>query len=542
MSTQPQPSDPSSASPLKTTWIWGYVALVFILGLAWMVARPPGLFSDSVSGFLVMRSMERGAPFNHTFVVDPDDIAVDQSEFTAWWTPGQYVVPMVLGWSGLDLGQSAMAATGLAWLVGLVGFARLWRRLGFAPDVTAISVALLFSQTYVLGWARFYHGGEMLQWAFFPWFVLVALRFQLRRWYDVLVLSVALTLGAFLKSSFLMLGSSVIASLLWGSLRGRWGPLRTGSALVVGRALIVVAVSVAALWAYTSSGRSPAGKGMGGFPTIDLRESLFAAAGPLGSLFDLSGTYLTASEAVVWTETGVGFPLLMVSLASVCLLWAMARYSGSRPVYLHLVIGMYVCTVAAFMFAWSLDVLISFNVRHFRLVGVLLIPGIVAMALRVPSRAGRGAVVAALAFLSILMVFRSADPGSEAAPVGSVGESGFSHSYASQPAIDALRAVDSRLGDGNNLVGVPWPQMGIDVLRSRVFNMKTALQSEEEFEHKVFFGEVDNLVVVLPIHYEERGKTAMVLRAFREHGDWRRIHPEVEDFVFMHSGDRADLR
>ena len=53
-------------------------------------------------------------PFNHIFIVDEDDIAIDSSEFIAWWTPGQYLVPMLFGSPGLDLGQSMLVTTVLA--------------------------------------------------------------------------------------------------------------------------------------------------------------------------------------------------------------------------------------------------------------------------------------------------------------------------------------------------------------------------------------------------------------------------------------------
>jgi len=542
VSTQPPPTDLSPTASVTTTLVWGYVALVFTLGLAWMVATPPGLFSDSVSGFLVMRSMERGAPFNQTFVVDPDDIAVDQPEFTAWWTPGQYVIPMVLGWSGLDLGRSTMVTTALAWLIGLVGFARLWRRLGFSSEVIAISVAVLFSQSYVLGWARFYHGGELLQWAFFPWFVLLALRCRELRGHHLVLLSAGLTLGAFFKSAFVIAGASVMASLLWTEVREKGGPFRVGAILLGARAAAVVGVALTALWAYTSLGKSPAGGAVWDISRIDFRESLFAAAGPLNSLFDLGKSYISITESTEWTQPGLGFPLLLVSIFSALLLGVIVRYAGSRREYLHLVVGVYVCMVAFFILAWALDILISFNVRHFRPAGVLLVPGIVALLFRIPARAGRWASLTALAALSLVMVFRFSFPSDPDPLARPVGDSGFSHIYASQAAVDALHEVDAQLGRGNDLIGVPWPQMALDVRRSRTFNMKTALESAEAYRYKVLFGQVDNLVVVLPVVYEERGFTPTVLRAFRQHSDWRRIRPEVEDFIFMYSGDHVGLR
>jgi hypothetical protein len=159
----------------------------------------------------------------------------------------------------------------------------------------------------------------------------------------------------------------------------------------------------------------------------------------------------------------------------------------------------------------------------------------------IPSLSRKRMALGVLALLCLLPALRFVAPSEPDPLMRPVGVAGFSHIYASQAAIDALAELDAQLEPGNNLIGVPWPQMALDVRHSRVFNMRTALLGAEFYRHKLFFGRVHNLVVVLPRHTEERGGTQMVVGAFREHGDWRRIRPEVEDFVFMYSGPSDDL-
>ena len=524
----------------KLTWV--YVAIVLTIGLIWMIATPPGIFSDSVSGFLVTRSMERGAPFNHTWIVDEDDIAVDRSEFTSWWTPGQYLVPMAMGSLGLDLGQSMAVTIALAWLIGVAGYRSLWRRLGFTPEVTAISVAVLVSQSYVLSWGWYYHGGELLQWSFLPWFVLLGLRCREFKWHQVAVMAAALMLGIFVKSAFAIIGASVIASLLFLEVGEGGRPLGLRTLSIALRSGVAMGVPLAAFWGYTSLGDSPAGSNPWSFSNVAPGELLFAAAGPLNTLFELWKSYIPATEMMSWPGRGLGWPLLLVSLVSVLLLIAMVRFSGCSREYRALVIGVYVCVVGAFSLAYALDLVISFNARHFRMVGVLFVPGIVALLTRIPFRSGRFLSLGLVAALCLTITSQFAYPRPVDPLARPVGASGFSHTYASQAALDALSSLDVQLGSGNNLVGVPWPQIALDVRNSRVYNMRTALRGAEYFRHRLFFGRVDNLIVMLPMHFAERDKSSMVLRTFREHGDWRRVRPEVEDYVFMYSGERDDLR
>lgn len=529
---------------MTTKLAWGYVAIVFTIGLGWMLVTPPGVFSDSVSGFLTMRSMERGAPFNHTFLVNEDDIARDDSQFTAWWTPGQYVVPMIVDLAtggGLDLGENLIATTLMTWAVGLFGFFRLFRRLGFSSEVAALSIAVLVSQSYVLGWGRFYHGGEQLQWCFFPWFVLLAVRWRSLRLHQVLGLAAALTFGIFLKSAFAIVGSAVVASVLWHELSGREKPLSVQALSLCSRASAAVGLALAALWAYTRLGTSPAGRTSWSVSSIDLSETMFAVAAPVSTLFDLWTRYMPNHESDELLTTNFD-ALFLIAFVSVVLLWAIVRFSGAQRIYLSLVVGVYACLVASFSLAFALDLLISFHVRHFRLGGVLFVPGAIAMLFRIPFRVVRLALLGAMAAMCVILVIHFCYPRDGDPMARPVGAAGFSHIYASQGALDALARIDERLGFGNNLIAVPWPQLALDVENSRVFDLRTALLGAEYFRHKIFFGHVDNLVLVLPAYDDESGATPMMTRTFRQHDDWRRIHAEVDDFVFMYSGNDDDIR
>ena len=501
-----------------------------------MAISPPGIFSDSVSGFYVMRSMEQGAPANHTHRVDEDDIARSLSDFTSWWTPGQYLVPWAFRGLGLDLGNSMRITVALAWFLGLAGYWILFRALGFSSDVAATSLAVIFSQSYVLGWGRFYHGGELLMWSYLPWFALLAMRFRGERFYEPLILGVALIFGIFLKSAFLIFG----AAALGGIFLSRVGSVRSlfsrESLRGLGTVFLAVLFSLLAFWLYTSAGSSPAGTKAWVLAMPALRAILFAAAAPLASIFDLGAPFIPESESVEWPFEGLFLPLLFLAVCTGFFILAVLRFVSCRREYYGLAFGIYFGAVIAFSIAWSLDLLISFNVRHFRLAAILLVPGIVALLCQSTGRPWRHFFFVGLLVASMYSVWSFAFPESNKPLERAVGPAGFSHIYVDQDALDALVELDAEFEGSQALIGVPWPQMGLVIQHSRVFDMRTGLRGAHFYRHKVLFGEVDHLLIVLPVDGAGMDSARQALRAFRGHSDWRRIHPEVEGYLFMYSG------
>src|SRR5438067_290425 len=73
---------------------------------------PPKIFIDSGFGFLALRSMLEGGPFNSITSADPANIANDIAIFLTWYSPGQYLVPGIFIWLGTSYGL-ALSLTSL---------------------------------------------------------------------------------------------------------------------------------------------------------------------------------------------------------------------------------------------------------------------------------------------------------------------------------------------------------------------------------------------------------------------------------------------
>lgn len=535
------PDSPPATRPWVVRTVQAGLAALGIAGVVWMAVSPPGIFSDSVSGFLVLRSMEHGAAFNQTLSVDPDDIAHDRSEFTSWWTPGQWIVVWPFTATGLSLGTGITIATALAWAAGILGWWTLFRRLDFDDTVTSVSVALVAIQPWVIGWALFYHGGAILQWAVFPWFGALALRGRAFRWIDVLLLSAALVVGIMAKSSFLIVGVAALAGALATGLLEPGAPRGAPAVARVMRSALVVAAGLAALYAYSALGRSPAGTRPWRLVDVATHEVLFALAAPLNSVFDLWRLYIPPSESVQWVLGDIRTGLVVTLLLEGLVLGLVLRLGRDLRRYTIFATVVVVLVAGAYAVAYSLDLLISFHVRHARVAGLLLVPGVVAAVARLEPRGLRVAVAtASLASCAGMTVWSLGSLGFDplARPVGPAG---FSHVYAGQDVVDAIAEIDTRLAGRDALIAVPWPQLGLEVRHVRLFDTRAALEGPEEFRHELYYGRVDDLVVIAPAPNGESAFAEVIAHSFREHDGWRRIRPELEGYVFLYSGDATDL-
>lgn len=173
----------------------------------------PYINEDSLFGLLVARDFHAGAPWNHLWFPDPANVAQVRSAFVAWWAPAQWVVPDLLHQAGLPLGWSLTLTSVIALGLGLVGWRRLYRRLGYREAVVALTLIAIVTSVYF--WRRLaeYHGGEVLLFGVLPWIILgswrVGLGVRAIAWLPVLFL-----LGGFVKLSF-SISALAIVVFLW---------------------------------------------------------------------------------------------------------------------------------------------------------------------------------------------------------------------------------------------------------------------------------------------------------------------------------------
>ncbi|MGZ3822381.1 MAG: hypothetical protein ACXVB6_17440, partial [Mucilaginibacter sp.] len=162
---------PADKKDLSRIILGGILTIVIVLGVLLYVA-PPSVFPDPANGFRVMQSMEAGGSFNHLVSPDQEDIAKNSSEFLSWWSPGQYLAPYAFKLAfGVNTGQASALTITLCQLIGLTGLFVFFKKIGFTPLVSALSLLFIACQQFFVVPYVFYNGGEILFFAFSGWFL-----------------------------------------------------------------------------------------------------------------------------------------------------------------------------------------------------------------------------------------------------------------------------------------------------------------------------------------------------------------------------------
>lgn len=376
---------------------------VLILGML-VITVPPGFDPDSGWGFMVMHNMERGAAFNRLISPDPANIALNKSVFLSWWSPGQYMVPYLLKVLLKINSGHAISLTILGcYLTGLTGFYMLFKKFGFTKLIAALSIAFIATQQFFIGQFVYYNGGELLLFAFLGWFLYGCFSFQRVTWQAVLFIFVAGLLGFFAKSSVLwMLAAGTCC--IWvntsiGEARQLSGPvglrrfitdkrtilpwLKNGVLLLVPLVAACVVISVF----YLAKGPNPSGQSgqflfkpeVVGFPLASPLLSGFSVDELLdGLIYQPDGPKVSYHLAIT-----ILFTLAALSMFFV---WLIVKFrTGEKYLVAFLSFYLLGCVVFGYMFFKQFTV--SFEGRHFRIIGILAIPGIIYLLFR--STAGK---------------------------------------------------------------------------------------------------------------------------------------------------------
>jgi hypothetical protein len=171
------------ASPKKDPALtYGYyvpllIPIILFLGSLYI---PPRMVPDSGVGFLVLRSMLAGGPFNTTTFPDPANLANDVVTFSSWFSPGQYLVPGGFIWLGTNYGLALSLTALLATLIGVLGWIQVARSFAVSFFVLFVFMLGLSTFSYVTSPFRAYAGGEVLLFAAAPW-SLYAMRWAINR-------------------------------------------------------------------------------------------------------------------------------------------------------------------------------------------------------------------------------------------------------------------------------------------------------------------------------------------------------------------------
>ena len=493
----------------------GLFALVVVLGVFSFIA-PPSLFPDPANGFLVMRSMEMGGKFNMMVTPDQDDFSKNTSEFLTWWSPGQYLMPYTFKLLfGANTGQASALTVLLCQLLGLSGFYSFFKKVGFTPFIAALSLLFIACQQFFVVPYVFYNGGEILTFAFTGWFLYGCVAFKKPSGQMILFILFSGLIGFFCKSSTMWVYAAGLL-FIWirfSSAKVLTDWIKNGIWIAVPAIIAIGTIYIL----FLSKGQNPASASAG--LKLTLKTFTFPLASPLLSGFSIDdichGLIYHTGKAVFndWQSIAI---LILLAILSLWLVSSILK-KVTDPNYRLLVIIFYTVSFLFFSYVYLMQKAISYEARHFRVIGLLVIPGAIYLVSQVknPYRHLLCILWAGIAFTSIFYLVKGYWYNKNKS---AHGISGIAQQTIDQTALNKVIALDQQVRNAT-FVFVN-KELGLEIKNNRALGLEPIGDDLKiDFDDYEYDGHAGPLYIVLPDTYAGP-KEKFILKSFPDYKGW----------------------
>jgi hypothetical protein len=489
--------------------------ILLIIGIALLVMGillffiPPALFPDPAMGFQVLRCMHSGNGFNNFVAPDQSDISQTYTEFLTWWSPGQYLVPYLFKLiAGLNTGQAITITVTISAFLGLAGFYCFFKKMGFTPFIAAVSLVFIFCQQAFVVPYVYYNGGEILLFAFEGWFLYGCT--SLKKPGIVLVLFVLFAgwTGFFFKSSFLWMYAAGLCCL-WIRLSSNKGGIEwIKKGIWVG---LPAAVSLVVIYVFfLSKGQSPASAAHGfkltaatfGFPLASPILSDFSIDDMLHGLLYHTGKPLLNPE---WSM----IVLILLAILSILIILKVIRNAPAGNYKLFITV-FYITAILFFGFSYLRQLNISYEARHFRIVGLLIVPGLIYLVSKF--KPGYqwffGVIFIGIAYTSFSYLIKGYNINS----LNAKGTSGIAQPNIDQQSLNYIMKLDR---ENNNATFVfISDDTGLEILHNRIITLQPIGEDLKiDADDYRYEGHAGPLYIILPESYNGP-KEKMIMKSF----------------------------
>jgi len=246
-------------------------------------------------------------------------------------------------------------------------------------------------------------------------------------------------------------------------------------------------------------------------PTAAFKPTIEAIGFPLASpiltgfsVDDLLNGLLNPDGKPIFTPMQTIIVLIITAVLSVLLIWSIVRYvpGNTHKVF---IITFYSISVLFFAYAYSRQAVISYEVIHFRLIGLLIAPGVV-------YAIGRSKLGWQLAFLLICVVL------TEQSIKYTIqiyrlnlktvrGASGFSLPTIDQPSLDYITKLDKQ--STNAIFVLLTGDVGLEIQRNRILILEEYDKNTER-NMSPYNGHAGPIYFLLPAAYSSAAVTTML--------------------------------
>lgn len=500
---------------LHTAILLFVFAVVIVLGVLSFIS-PASIFPDPANGFQVMRSMELGGPFNQLISPSQDNIAQNTSLFLTWWSPGQYLVPYTFKVIfGVNTGQASALTVTLCQLSGLAGLYVFFKKIGFSPLISALSLLFIACQQFFVVPYVFYNGGEILFFAFAGWFLYGCTAIKhTGLWLFMFVLLTG-WIGFFCKSSVLWMYFAGLL-FLWMRLshqRGLPERIKNGVWVAIPAAIVLITIKVF----FLSKGDNPV-TGISGLK-FSWKVFGFPLASPLMSGFsvdDLLHGLIYHTDKPFFNDTVAVIILLVLAALSLWLVISILKTVADQN-YRLLVKVFYIVSILFFGYIYLRQMRVSYEARHFRIIGLIVIPGVIYLVsrIRVLYRFIFGLIWIGIAITSIVYVSKGYSFNKNQA---AHGISGIAQKEIDQRSLNEVMALDKQNTRATFVfIG---SKLGLEIQHNRVISLQPISDDLTiDIDDYRYEGHGGPLYIILPESYAGP-KEKMILKSFPDYKGW----------------------
>ena len=464
--------------------------------------------------------MEMGGPFNQLIKPDQADISKNTSEFLTWWTPGQYLVPWFFKWLfRVNLGQASAIVITLCQLLGLSGFFYAFKKIGFSPLIVALSIAFIACQQFYALPYIFYSGGEILLFGFSGWFLYGCIALQKADWQLFLFVLFAGWIGFFCKSSVAWV---YVAGcfFLWLRLSLPKRSVKEHIKNGIWIAVPVLASLTSIYLFFLSKGQNPASASAG--LKLTWQTFGFPLASPLLAGFsvdDLCHGLLFHSGIPLFSTSIAVLIIVLLAIISLLIIFTIIRFVPNNN-YKLLMLTFYAVSVIFFSYAYLKQMSISYEARHYRVIGIIIIPGIIYLIsnLKIGYKAIFGLIWICIAYTSFHYLAKGYAFNKT---VSAHGPSGIAQPFIDQPSLDHILMLDAQ--QNNAIFAFINNSIGLELSHGRVITLEQITDYDHiNLEDYEYDGHAGPLYIILPANYSPKVADT-ILKFFPDYKDFAEI-------------------
>lgn len=356
--------------------LWIAIVAALIIAIVSCLLVSVSTFPDPGWGFLTWKNMLHGGGFNMLPEPDPDNIAKNTYTFLTWWSPGQYLVPgSIASFIGIKIGWGMVLTSIIFTVSGVVGCYFLFGKLQFNRLTTLLSILVLCCQVQTLLPFSVYNGGEVLIFGVAPWFWYCCVDFK-PKILRLLLLVVLSWIGFVAKSSFLLVTvcGFLFIFLSWIRKRNTFKELAIKtSELFMAGLLIIVPI----YFLFLQKGTNPSSAAQGF--SLNWLNLFYPASTPFLTAFSADEVFNTFAHPN-YSDRLPAIDAIFFGLVFLVTIFVLSRIYFNRigsVAYRWLLFTTYLFFTVFFVFQYCRHAAISMEGRHFRILGLLFLPGVV---------------------------------------------------------------------------------------------------------------------------------------------------------------------